>query len=497
MEFFSLLIIFSSFFCFLFCGSLAALRPRGVSLPRKVFYDPSQHFHCLDGSGIFSFHYINDDFCDCEDGSDEPGTSACQNGIFSCLNHGHLPVSLPSSRVNDGICDCCDASDEYRSDADCLNNCKELGEKAYAAAKVVYDEFEKGQTLRNQYIKLGKEKKEEYQALLEELFKQEQEALKVKNEKQDEKENAETREGFILSREREFRRAQEKRIAAEKRLLLQHQQQEENEGQRAFSDLDVNGDGKLTLDEIKSFKRFDYDGDGVVSDNEAQFYMHKKDEVTLEDFLSSGWKIMKPAFTMEELEAPIQDTSTEIDQSSIIDETPPEIETKDKENILRDAADARKHYADADKLFRDIQAEIWHLKRKLQSDFGESDEFLFLENRCYEFSEKRYIYKFCPFDKTTQIVKVSKDETLIGLWDKWSGPDEDVYQQMKYSRGASCWNGPNRSAEVVLKCGIENKITSVIENSPCTYTFEFMTPASCKELSPEIKNILKNDISFL
>lgn len=32
------------------------------------------------GASIVKWEMVNDDFCDCEDGSDEPGTSACVNG---------------------------------------------------------------------------------------------------------------------------------------------------------------------------------------------------------------------------------------------------------------------------------------------------------------------------------------------------------------------------------------------------------------------------------
>ena len=37
------------------------------------FYDPSKDFTCLDGSITVPFSSVNDDYCDCADGTDEPG----------------------------------------------------------------------------------------------------------------------------------------------------------------------------------------------------------------------------------------------------------------------------------------------------------------------------------------------------------------------------------------------------------------------------------------
>eukprot|EP00903_Cladosiphon_okamuranus_P009097 g8695.t1 len=58
---------------------------------------------------------INDDYCDCRDGTDETRTPACSHvgqSRFFCANTGALKQTVPTSRVWDGVCDCCDGSDE-------------------------------------------------------------------------------------------------------------------------------------------------------------------------------------------------------------------------------------------------------------------------------------------------------------------------------------------------------------------------------------------------
>ena len=61
----------------------ALSRLRGVHPSKHQLYDlpAGAHFQCLDGKGEgLSLERINDDYCDCMDGSDEPGTAACRNG---------------------------------------------------------------------------------------------------------------------------------------------------------------------------------------------------------------------------------------------------------------------------------------------------------------------------------------------------------------------------------------------------------------------------------
>lgn len=70
-------------------------------------------FTCPDGSKGF----LNDNYCDCLDGSDETNTSACSNvrvqlETFKCKDGSGM---IYASRVEDGIKDCPDGSDENES----------------------------------------------------------------------------------------------------------------------------------------------------------------------------------------------------------------------------------------------------------------------------------------------------------------------------------------------------------------------------------------------
>lgn len=64
---------------------------RGLDPALASKYDSaSGKFTCLDGSKTIGFQYVNDDFCDCADGSDEPGlwpTSSTNTFLRHCRLH--------------------------------------------------------------------------------------------------------------------------------------------------------------------------------------------------------------------------------------------------------------------------------------------------------------------------------------------------------------------------------------------------------------------------
>ncbi|KDP31765.1 hypothetical protein JCGZ_12226 [Jatropha curcas] len=105
--------------------------------PLDEKYFSSRLIKCKDGSKSFPRDSLNDNFCDCVDGTDEPGTSACPRGKFYCQNLGSKPQFIFSSHVNDRICDCCDGSDEYDSGINCPNTCIMGGNLEYKARRFI------------------------------------------------------------------------------------------------------------------------------------------------------------------------------------------------------------------------------------------------------------------------------------------------------------------------------------------------------------------------
>ena len=116
----------------LFASSVAVV-VLAQTTPTPTAIDTGNHHVCgksphRGGPDVIPLEMVNDDYCDCADGSDEPDTSACA-GIapttsFGCSAAvvGQAGVRLPASRVGDGVCDCCDGSDEL-GNVECPNTC--------------------------------------------------------------------------------------------------------------------------------------------------------------------------------------------------------------------------------------------------------------------------------------------------------------------------------------------------------------------------------------
>lgn len=557
---------------------------------KRSLYDPNiQTFSCLDGSRVIPVRQVNDDYCDCKDGSDEPGTSACPQGSFYCPNRLYKPLVIPSSRVNDGICDCCDGSDEWRGVVLCSNICSELGKVLREEAAKDMEMKRAGWTKRLEYSTTGRKENEDRKLKLEEL-KQKKDSL------QKDRDAAAAAKEEIEAREKE---AKDKHDAAwEEIKVMKRKELQSAAAENAFAALDTSEDGLLTVSELYGRHDLDLDGDGELSAEEASSYIGAESGVDLKNFLVNIWPKIETKYKAPaeiQIETPQGDfvdstadpdaaataTPTEEDPAQPAvevgedapepsvetlegkedhhlpedipddhlaegiddafggspqddeeddkyhpedgyddedldeqdedddhlhqreEESPPPPEQPPTEFAGKDvdenlglvkpdynedakakiavAEEARSSFQTVDDQFRDLEREINSLDKVVGLDLGRAFEFAPLHGQCLEYTDREYIYKLCMYDRASQQSKDGGGETSLGTFTGW----ENDYLLMKYENGQGCWNGPNRSAKVVISCGTEDKLTGVSEPSRCEYDFRMTTPAVCDKPEAE------------
>ncbi|KAK4234990.1 glucosidase II beta subunit-like protein-domain-containing protein [Achaetomium macrosporum] len=192
-------------------GTLAVAEslPRGVGPEFVKFYTSKSTFACISNSSVvLDSSQINDNSCDCPDGSDEPGTAACShidslspqqplpgsvtgttnstNALpgFWCANAGHIGGYIPFMYVNDGVCDyelCCDGSDEFAhvGGIQCENRCDAIGKEHRRLEELRRQRKERSAKRRRTMVKEARELRRRVEAKIAAL-KSEIEGLEVK-----------------------------------------------------------------------------------------------------------------------------------------------------------------------------------------------------------------------------------------------------------------------------------------------------------------------------
>ncbi len=478
-------------------GAHGGVGVRGVHPLKKSFYKSGRDFTCLDGSVTIQFSMVNDDYCDCRDGSDEPGTAACANGVFYCSNRGHEAQNILSSRVNDGICDCCDGTDEYDSGTSCPNVCEEVGRTAKQEELKEMQLRAEGYEKRKEYEQQGTRERQEAE---EKVVNLEAELERLKPELETSREAKEVAEEPEKQAKEEHKKWWEEEQEVRKAARLRE------EARVGFDELDTNSDGFVSIEELQARVELDDDDDGEVSREEALEYLDNEEKVEFEAFVERVWGVVSdkcqfqpPEGTQgedpneaewqaeeeEEEEEEEEDYDDEDD-----DETPrdsdkmPDYDNATKE-LIEAANKARDAFRDIESRKRNMENEIRDLKKYLEMSFGERNEFAPLYDKCFEYTDREYTYKMCTFKKVTQKGKHGGRETSLGTWGSWTGPSDHLYAVMKYDNGEKCWNGPNRSATITLKCGTVDELVDAGEPNRCEYALVFTTPLVCEAPPPD------------
>lgn len=182
-----------------------------IKITVASYYANKDEFACISNAAIkLSLSQVNDNTCDCPDGSDEPGTAACASldplspeqplpgsitGTtnttlalpgFWCPNEGHVGMYIPFSFVNDGVCDydlCCDGSEEFKGvgGVKCKSKCAEIGKEYRRLQDEKREKMEKAGKKHKEMTKEAQELRRQVEAKIASL-KTEIKDLEVKKE---------------------------------------------------------------------------------------------------------------------------------------------------------------------------------------------------------------------------------------------------------------------------------------------------------------------------
>lgn len=447
---------------------------RGVSPDRQDLYKPDSdgNWHCLLEPSIkLLFDQINDDFCDCPDGLDEPGTNACpynpEAPKYFCANKGFKPGHLESFKLNDGVCDydvCCDGSDEYRS-GQCPNMCSQAQAQYESFIAAKRDENLKGLTVKRNLQSRAAELKKESNLNIAKL------ALQIK----------ELQEELTNLKDSKISYSSEEKGAIN--LIVS-----EEELQNRF------GSHKLQISSLQ--KEVAY-LEGILG-TMAQNYNPNFNDAAVKQAIHSFQDYHSNRPAKEEVSFEIADivvktqNDINLDHRGIFAQAPtlfnmihyyydkmierfpkhekntPKLSSKDKQQFQ-----LSKEALHVKSLLESKQREQINEEQKNKKNYGEGDILRAVEGQWYEKSIGDYKYKIGFLNAIYQ------DNTLVG---RYSGMDGN---SMQFVGGDRCWNGPQRSATVEMICHQKYDLLSVFEPQKCHYQFKLMSPLVCEEFSEE------------
>lgn len=460
----------------------------GVSPEKQSLYTPDKHgkWHCLlDPSIELLFEQINDDFCDCPDGSDEPGTNACEFSqesprYFYCANEGYKAGYIENYKLNDGVCDydiCCDGSDEYKS-GKCPNVCDQVKDQfdnfmnsrksaVEDALKIKKGLEQKASTIKQKLVKSAENLKDD-------ILKDEAD-LKILNEKlQHEKslvsENLNTEGSIIEDSLREHLRKLETRFSEWKAHSKNSNERIdllESMLQNLLQNYNPNFNDQAVKQAVSSFA--DYISNKPGTENEPILDIS---EFNLDHVAQNLQNVIA------ENPLPEEDSSA---LGKLLGKSRSLFKKSDKkpspqavlDHVNEKVEELAKQIVELEKQINQKRSEESIYRDGINTEYGESDIYRAVKGLWVSKKIGEYNYKLGFLDSLYQ------DNTLVGRFQGIQG------SSMFFAQGSKCWNGPQRSARVDMVCGPQHELISVAEPEKCQYRFLMNSPLACVAMREE------------
>ncbi|KAM5449642.1 hypothetical protein MaudCBS49596_004763 [Microsporum audouinii] len=450
-------------------------RPRGVGPEFAKFYKDTDSFTCISNPTIkIPFSAVNDEYCDCPDGSDEPGTSACSfitplspsyasnlrsdkanNTLalpgFYCKNKGHTPLYVSFQRVNDGVCDydiCCDGSDEWAhvGGLKCEDRCKEIGkqwkkteeekDKSYSAAlrkrkELVAQASKTEKDMQDRVLVLEKEAQgleisvKDLEAQLE-IARANNRGKSASGQKQGKAyelaQLAKTRTETLRTVLAEVHKQRDQVITLlrEAEGILSKFKEEYNPN---FNDEGVKRAVRSWEDYIARKEEGDGDlfgdadlFDALKSEHDEPFNNPEQWAEEAEVGLVYKLASLLPAGIVNSIEDGIASFRSALVSNGLLADNSVDSDS----NEPREVKDARDRVFDAQSSLNSKKSEITQLKGDLEQDFGVDSVFRALKGECISRDSGEYTYELCWMEQTKQKSKKGRGDTTMGRFEKIS-----------------------------------------------------------------------------
>ncbi|MCJ1311774.1 hypothetical protein MMC25_005447 [Agyrium rufum] len=445
-------------------------RPRGVGPEFGKYYKSTDFFTCITSPSIkIPISHINDDFCDCPDGSDEPGTSACsylsplspqllnENSAtdlnatialpgFYCKNKGHQPSYVPFLSVNDGVCDydlCCDGSDEWAKVGghSCPDKCKEIGKDWRKKDEVRQRALGNGAKKRKELVQQADRLRQEIQDRIQTIVTQlEGASLKIKGFENQLDEVERQERGRMVRSKGKGNRVTVLAGLTKGRIEELREALIEVRGHK-----DQYRDRIVELEEILSKFKEEYNpnfnDEGVkravrawedyaakeTADLEDPAYIRDLDEMTKPDPDGGGieWEEWEKQDDSDvdliyKLEAYLPPSlRTWIDDKmqaarAFLVENGMLAASAKSDTESKAVADARSALKSAEDDLKKIRDNLKKHEEDLAYDFGVDDVFRSMKGQCVSKDSGEYTYELCWMDKTSQKSKKGHSNTGLG-----------------------------------------------------------------------------------
>lgn len=520
--------------------TVQASRPRGVAPEFAKYFKSETTFSCILNPSIsIKSHQVNDDYCDCPDGSDEPGTAACtvitalsplrlatSNSLnstlalpgFYCKNKGHRPANLAHTLVNDGVCDyetCCDGSDEWAGvgGVNCVDRCEEIGNEwrrlDAIKQKSLRNALQKRVLLVNEATALRASTETRINELELEIASKETNTSNLKKKLEDLERRDRSR--AIKKSDKVSKAARLAALAKERIEKLRHALLGMVIRRDALTERIHNLESILTSlkeeynpnfndDGVKrAVKKWeDYAAAEIADRDEASEAEDKEmDQVLKEDSAEHGihweeWEIEEDeidsisTFLLEWSRTKLYDLRSYLSSKGIL----PAVNLEASES--KAVENARKIFQAAADELSEEQFSLGKEQADLTKDYGIDEVFRALKGRCIESGSGEYRYELCWLGEAKQKSNKGGSQTGIGTFTRFEKMvvDEEMSIDgkglgkgerlvLKYENGQGCWNGPSRQTTVILGCAENDEIWKVYEAEKCMYRMHVGTPAVC------------------